>query len=399
MRGHTAVIPMLLAGLLLAAPAHSEAAAADLQVLQGVAERYKGLMAYHFEGLVKVELRAMGKPQSQSTPFVIAADGKGRIRDEVTSGPARGMIVSDGRETVTYNAQLGQYTRRKGNADSTIGRSAGMGVGGALVSGFTGLATGVVAVRRLPNEVVVLDGGKRDCLVLDVTYERSPQQAEVTEEPRRYWIDGRTQLVLRVRAMLKADSPRLGGKVEREETISFRRALANPPVLADSLWAFRPPPGSREVSDFSMGREDQANAFTGKPAIDFSLNDLKGRSHTLKNLRGKTVLLDFWATWCGPCRLTMPQVAKIHAEYKDRGVEVMSINVGESAKKAGDYIAKNGYAFTTLLDTDRQVSTRYQINGIPTLVVIDAAGKVSDYLVGSRDDVALRAALKKAGVK
>jgi len=325
-------------------------------------------------------------------------DGKGRIRDEVTGGPARGMIVSDGRETVTYNSALGQYTRQKGSADSTVGRSTGLGVGGALVSGLTGMATGVAAVKRLPNETLVLDGVKRDCLVLDVTYERPAQPVQVTEEPRRYWIDRRTHLVLRVRTRLRADAPQLGGKVERDETISFRRALVNP-VLADSLWAFRPPPGSREVAEFSTGREDPAAAFTGKPAIDFSLSDLKGRSHSLKELRGKTVLLDFWATWCGPCRITMPQVAKIHAEYKDRGVEVMSINVGESAKKAGDYIARNGYGFTTLLDTDRQVSTRYQINGIPTLVVIDAAGQVSDYLVGARDDVALRAALKKAGVK
>ena len=85
--------------------------------------------------------------------------------------------------------------------------------------------------------------------------------------------------------------------------------------------------------------------------------------------------------------------------FKDRGVEVMSINVGESAKKAGDYMTQNRYLFTTLLDEDRQVSTKYRVNGIPTLVVIDAAGKVSDYLVGARDDVALRAALKKAGVK
>ena len=132
----------------------------------------------------------------------------------------------------------------------------------------------------------------------------------------------------------------------------------------------------------------------GKPV---PISDATFEQEVLK--ADKPVLVDFWATWCGPCRITMPQVAKIHAEYKDRGVEVMSINVGESAKKAGDYIARNGYAFTTLLDTDREVSTRYQINGIPTLVVIDAAGKVSDYLVGSRDDVALRAALKKAGVK
>ena len=171
------------------------------------------------------------------------------------------------------------------------------------------------------------------------------------------------------------------------------------PTLPDSLWTFRVPEGAIEVDEFSNNTADPGAAFRGREAADFTLKDLKGRPRTLKSLRGKTVLLDFWATWCGPCRMTMPQVAKVHAAYKNKGVEVMSINVGEDAKKAGDYIAKNGYAFTTLLDQDRTVATQYRVNGIPTLVVIDAKGKISDYMVGVHDEAALKAALTKAGVK
>lgn len=398
MRWRTPVIPALLACLLLASSAGSQAPATDLEILKRVVETYQGLKRYLLQGVIQVEVRTAANPQSQTAPFLAAVDGAGRIRDEVTGGPAGGMIVSDGEETVIYNAQLGQYTRKQGNADSTFARMTNKGVGGTLVARFSAAATGVTDVKRLANESVVLDGGKRDCIVLDVTYAPSPHRAKVTEEPRRYWIDAQTHLVLRLRTRLKSDSPQFGGKVEQDETITFQRALTNP-VFADSLWVFRAPPASREVSEFNATRENQADGFTGKPAIDFSLKDLKGRRHTLKNLRGKTVLLDFWASWCGPCRITMPQVAKIHAEYKNRGVEVMSINVGESAKKAGDYMTKNGYTFTTLLDEARDVSTKYRVNGIPTLVVIDKAGKVSDYLVGARDDVALREALKKAGVK
>ncbi len=397
MRWRTPVIPTLLACLMLAASAGSEVPAADIEILNRVVETYKGLKRYQFQGVIQTEIRAATNPQSQKLSFHVAVDGKGRIRDEV-AGSAGGMIVSNGQETVIYNAQLGQYTRKQGNADSTFARMTNKGLGGTLVARFSAAATGVVTVKRLANEAFVLDSGSRDCIVLDVAYEPSAYRAQVTEEPRRYWIDAQSHMVLRMRTRLKADSPQFGGKVEQDETISFQRALINP-VFADSLWVFRAPPASREVSEFSAAREDPAAAFTGKPAIDFSLKDLKGRAHSLKSLRGRTVLLDFWATWCGPCRITMPQVAKIHAEYKNRGVEVMSINVGESARKAGDYVTKNGYAFTTLLDEDRSVSTQYRINGIPTLVVIDKAGKVSDYLVGARDDVALRAALKKAGVK
>ena len=97
--------------------------------------------------------------------------------------------------------------------------------------------------------------------------------------------------------------------------------------------------------------------------------------------------------------MTMPRVAKIHKEYKAKGVEVLSINVGETAAKAGDYVRKNGYTFTTLLDIDRVVSNDYKVNGIPTLVVIDKTGKVSSYLVGAHEEQTLRDALAKAGVK
>jgi len=398
MRWPTPVIPTLLACLLLATPAGSEATAPDLEVLSRVVETYKGLKRFLLQGVIKVEVRGAPNAQNWSAPFLAAVDGEGRIHDEVSSGTAAGMIVSDGQETVVYNAQLGQYTRKQGNADSAFARMPQKGIGGTLIARFALAATGVLDVKRLPNETVVMDDRERDCIVLDVAYQPTAHRAQVTEDPRRYWIDAQTHMVLRVRTRLKADAPQYGGKVEQDETITFDRALTNP-VFADSLWVFQAPPASREVSEFNASRQDEAAAFTGKPAIDFSLKDLNGRSHSLKGLRGKTVLLDFWATWCGPCRITMPQVAKIHAEYKNRGVEVMSINVGESAKKAGDYMTKNGYAFTTLLDEDRSLATRYRVNGIPTLVVIDAAGKVTDYLVGARDDVALRAALAKAGVK
>jgi len=389
------VVAALLACLLLAAPAGSETSSTDQAILNQVAETYRGLKRYLMKGVIEVELRRATNPLSQRAPFFVASDGQGRLRDEVTDGAAGGMIVSDGKETMIYNRTLGQYMRQPGNADSAFARMVNKGVGGTLIARFVTVATGVTAIKRLPNEILEVDGARRDLIVLDVSY---PQPARFTESPRRYWIDPRTHMIIRMRTRTGADGPMFGGKVEQEETVSFQRALVNP-VLPDTLWALRPPAGSREVAAFSSERENLAASFTGKPAIDFSLRDLKGRVHTLKSLRGKTVLLDFWATWCGPCRITMPQVAKIHAQFKDRGVEVMSINVGESAKKAGDYIAKNGYTFTSLLDEDRTVSTHYRVDGIPTLVVIDRTGTVTDYMVGVRDSVALHAALRKAGVQ
>jgi thiol-disulfide isomerase/thioredoxin/outer membrane lipoprotein-sorting protein len=397
MRRRTVTVFALLA-CLVAAPARAELRTADIELLKSVAQSYRTLSSkpYLIQGAIHVDVRS-ARPSVQNAPFLIASDGGARLRDEVTSAAIGGSIISNGQVTFIYNGQLGQYLRREGRADSVLKGFKTRGVGASLIARYQGIEQAAGDIVYLPDTTLILDGEPRECIVVAVTYEPNPT-VNVTALPTTFWIDKTTRLILRQRSLLKADSPEYGGKVEQEETIVISRATLSP-VLPDSLWEFHPPANARLVPEFRADRDAMPNAFTGKPAIDFTLNDLKGRPHSLKNFRGKTVLLDFWATWCGPCRITMPQVAKIHQQYKARGVEVMSINVGETAEKAGAYMTKNGYAFTTLLDQDREVSTRYQVNGIPTLVIINKKGEVSDYLVGARDEAALKAALTKAGVK
>jgi len=394
----TAIAATLLACGVIAAPARADVAAPEAAILRQVAETYRNLQTYLFEGDLHVVVKGAGKPQIQDAPFFVAAAPGGRLRDEVRNPTMGGMIVSDGKQTTIYNGALRQYVLRPGPVDSVMANVPNRGIAGVLIARYAGIAGGALSAKRLPNAPVTLDGAPRDCIVLEVAYPPTLNNPAIQELPRTYWIDTATHLVLRQSSPLKADLPQLGGKVEQQEDVTFQRALVDP-KLPDSLWVFRPPDSARAVAQFTAAHEaDPDNAFTGKPALEFTLKDLKGQSHALKSLRGKVVLLDFWATWCGPCRLTMPQVAKIHTEFKNRGVEVMSINIGEPAMKAGDYMKKNGYLFTTLLDIDRDVATLYKVNSIPTLIVIDRKGNVSDYLIGARDDVALRAALRKAGV-
>jgi thiol-disulfide isomerase/thioredoxin len=396
MRWRTMATTTLLACSALAAPAPAQVGAPEATILRQVAETYRTLRTYLFEGNIHVVVQGSGAPQIQDAPFLAVAGGGGRVRDQMTHATLGGMLLSNGRETIIYSASLGQYTRQPGPLDSVMAGNPNRGVAGMLIARYGAIETGAIAAKRLPDASVLLDGLSRNCVVLEVTYRAADPRIE--ESPRTFWIDPQTHLVLRQRASLKGEEQ--NGKVERQEEITLRRATLDP-VLPDTIWVFRPPAGSRQVAEFTRPDPDAdlSRAFTGRPAIDFTLKDLEGRPHSLKSLRGKVVLLDFWATWCGPCRITMPQVAKIHTEFKSRGVEVMSINVGEAPAAAGNYMRKNGYRFPTLLDQKHEVATRYRVNGIPTLVVIDRAGTVSDYLVGARDEADLRAALKKAGVK
>ena len=138
--------------------------------------------------------------------------------------------------------------------------------------------------------------------------------------------------------------------------------------------------------------------MVGKPAPDFTLQDLAGRRVALKQLRGQVVVLDFWATWCGPCRIDMPRVEALHNELKDHGLRVFGVN-GEDGQVARAYIDGNGYTFPTLSDPGMAVSQMYEVSALPTAVVIDKQGRVGAYFQGSGSKERLVAAIREAGLE
>jgi len=211
---------------------------------------------------------------------------------------------------------------------------------------------------------------------------------------RTYWIDPASNRILRHRITAVVEGPKF--ETRRVETVTYDRIDLDTAV-PDSVFAFHAPEGAREVSAFQAPGQERED-LSGRKAADFVLTDLSGKKHRLSEQRGKVVMLDFWATWCGPCRIQMPNVEKLQKEFKDKGLVVYAINQRESAEAASRYLKRYAYTTLTLLDQDGAVGHEYHVDGIPSLFVIDREGTISAHFVGVRNEADLREALKKAGL-
>lgn len=124
------------------------------------------------------------------------------------------------------------------------------------------------------------------------------------------------------------------------------------------------------------------NAFNSK-AIDFKLKDLNGKDVSLSDLKGKRVFLNFWASWCPPCRGEMPDIEKLYDETKDSDLVIIAINLGEDKDTVRSFIDKNNYKFKVLLDSDEDVAQKYSITSIPTSFFIDKNGTIVAKKIGA----------------
>lgn len=117
---------------------------------------------------------------------------------------------------------------------------------------------------------------------------------------------------------------------------------------------------------------------------DFNLQDLDGRSVTLKEFRGKVVFVNFWATWCPPCRDEMPSMQRIYNEYRDKGLVMLAINFMESPNTIRPFLSEHKLTFPILLDSGT-VMVSYGVLGLPATYLIDRQGKAAARALGARD--------------
>ncbi len=146
----------------------------------------------------------------------------------------------------------------------------------------------------------------------------------------------------------------------------------------------------------ARGPSGEESPEVGRTAPNFKLPDLSGHQVSLDQFRGKIVMLDFWATWCGPCRLTMPVLENLQKEYP-KDLTLLAINLAEPPDLVRSYVEKQNIGSTVLLDEDGKVGEAYQSDSIPMQVLIDKQGIVRQVSVGYSSSLAnrLRSAIEE----
>jgi peroxiredoxin len=148
---------------------------------------------------------------------------------------------------------------------------------------------------------------------------------------------------------------------------------------------------------FPAGRQIPGFIGAGSPAPQFELQSLSGEHIKLSDFHGRTVLINFWATWCGPCRLEMPAIQSRYERYGDELV-VLAVNFDEEAPLVQQFTDELGLTFPVLLDPGGEVQRLYRVRGYPTTVFVDADGLIEIQHIGLMTEKQLDGYLAQAGV-
>ena len=139
-------------------------------------------------------------------------------------------------------------------------------------------------------------------------------------------------------------------------------------------------------STYTQATENQTLPKLAKPfpAVDFSLEGEDGNTYRLSSYRGQVVVMNFWATWCPPCREEMPAMERLWQKVKDKGIVVLGVNVGENADIIFEFTGQYPVSFPLPMDIDGKVIESYPVRGLPTTYIVDPSGMVTHRAVGSR---------------
>jgi cytochrome c biogenesis protein CcmG/thiol:disulfide interchange protein DsbE len=323
----------------------------------------------------------------------VAVQNPGKARVELELGGGN-LMVSDGESTWTYRPATKLYTKITA-AQAPDGVAANLAVLDVM-----GFFEDQKSAKTIRTESIAIDGKSFDCWVISSSVKIPAGAAmggTLSDGVMTTWIDKKLLLAVQeVIAYSVKVAPSAGAAVVEYQAKLKQvvRDLKVDQAVPASLFAFMPPPDAKEQPAQVAGRTD----LTGKDAPTFKVISMDGKAFSLESLKGKTVLLDFWETWCGPCIRSMPTTDKLYADNKNSGFVILGVDVDENRDTVEKFLTTKPLPYPVVLGTESGIPAAYGVSVFPTFVLIGPDGKIASHQFGFNES-ALGNILKNAGLQ
>jgi thiol-disulfide isomerase/thioredoxin/outer membrane lipoprotein-sorting protein len=366
-------------------------------ILKHVSEFYSKLKSFSFvlasETSVKVDAPNMADLKFDAT-YDVAVKRPNKIAIVETGGSPLLDQLSDGKVLSIYSSEAKKYlevdapaTVQKALRDpmfrTAFGSLKGSGLD-AILSDTIEPWTSFSAVGN-NKEVAFVQEEKLDGVDVDKVQIQGPKFSEYIYVDRgsQPWIRRITETDGNIADIqVPPGQPRM---LVLNASAVYKNPVANPNI-PESKFKFVPPAGVSKVDSFAP--EPPPSPLVGTPAPDFTAELADGKVLTLSKLKNKkVVMLDFWATWCGPCRAALPLVSQVAQDYAKKGVVFYSVNEQEDKTKVLEFLQKTGLSMNVVLDRDAKIGDKYKVDAIPHTFIIDRKGIIRNVHRGYTADI------------
>ena len=406
--------------LILPAPALPQNENQDaLKFLVEVLAKYTSATTYHIEAITESRT-SLELSEYWSKHFITAYEAPGnRYRFEARAPNGEGSVISDGTTEWEYHPIYAEYKTQpagtyghpfpKGptSSDEVTEREAYF-----LRRNFASIGSGLKSAHFLAPETIKIEGRSIPCIVIQFSSldERKPGSA--SKMTTTLWIEKKNHVIVKNLQITDGhtpwagDHPVPGARPIHGESTTVYPVVALDEPIADSVFTFSPPVTAKLVTTLTdpsvifsayASQPGKLPNIVGVAFPEITLHALDGSLFSPTSLRGHPVLIDMWATWCGPCLTQMPSLDRIFKATKNTGLVVLSVDQDKNPKDAADYLHRMNFTWANYHADGKGLDLVNE--GIPFYVLIDADGKIVYAHSGIDNEQGLENAIKSLGPK
>jgi peroxiredoxin len=364
-----------------AAKAGADAKAED--VVRQMADYLGKLPAFSCKLEAVLHMESGGQKNDAVTTMTVRLQRPDKLAMIVDKGVMGLTVVNDGKELTQYLPMMQRYVVKPAPAD--FNEMTDIGAPNSLT--ILGMSGGVIPTSSDEFFKGIMDGvTKSEYLGEEKIGEVNCHHCRFVQEEFDWdiWVEvGNQPVPHKIVPDLTKQLPNVGNEKIKLSYVVSASDWNVSPKFTDADFKFTPPPGAEQGETLFEMPVEPPHPLLGQPAPAFTTTDVEGKPIDLKSSLGKkVVLLDFWATWCGPCIQALPEIDEVAKKYADKGLVFYAVNVGEDPATIKEFLTKTKLESTIAMSVDGTIPKLYNVEGIPQTVLIGKDGKVQVVHVG-----------------